>query len=256
MNLPRTRLSMNTALKNARIFDEDSSDSNDLLNINFGKESILNVKQEPEDADNSKQSHKQNEGSCGIVEIKQETIRVKQELVVDEDTMFPCNVFDKLNLKKEAMEQYLSPVKLEMDDNTNSSMDSNSRKSAKRTVFPRESPYKTRQSPYKRPVEVESIQESSLYTRLETYDKARTRKRKAPEMETDPKVLQRRQKQIDYGKNTIGYDIYVKTVPKNKRSATDPQTPNKYLKYSRRGFDGLIKQWRLKLHKYDPPKME
>ncbi|EDW04488.1 histone RNA hairpin-binding protein [Drosophila grimshawi] len=71
--------------------------------------------------------------------------------------------------------------------------------------------------------------------------------------EGDPAVLSRRQKQIDYGKNTATYERYVDQVARNERTRDHPRTPNKYGKYSRRAFDGLVKIWRKQLHFYDPP---
>lgn len=96
-----------------------------------------------------------------------------------------------------------------------------------------------RQSPYKRPNPKENIDPSKL-------DPAK--------YETNTRVLQQRQKQIDFGKNTLGYDRYVQTVPKNKRSKGEPRTPDKYKKMSKRCWDGIVKAWRRQLHSYDPPK--
>ncbi|XP_022117817.2 histone RNA hairpin-binding protein [Pieris rapae] len=75
--------------------------------------------------------------------------------------------------------------------------------------------------------------------------------KKQLEIETDPSVLQRRQKQIDFGKNTVGYQNYLSEVPISDRAKEHPKTPDKYSKYSRRSWDMLIKIWRKKLHEYD-----
>jgi len=74
---------------------------------------------------------------------------------------------------------------------------------------------------------------------------------KPKEKEFDADVLARRQKQIDYGKNSIAYDNYVNKVPKDKRSFNLPRTPDKNLKYSRRQWDGLIKAWKLQIHSWN-----
>ncbi|RDD43505.1 Histone RNA hairpin-binding protein [Trichoplax sp. H2] len=76
------------------------------------------------------------------------------------------------------------------------------------------------------------------------------------EREYDDKILSRRQKQIDYGKNTLGYDRYCKTVAKQERTKDHPRTPDKNIKVSRRSFDMQIKLWRKKLHEFDPPEIK
>jgi len=71
--------------------------------------------------------------------------------------------------------------------------------------------------------------------------------------EEDPRRLEQRQKQIDYGKNTAGYQAYTDAIPKNKRKRDNPKTPNKFQSCSKRSWDGQIRKWRRSLHLYDPP---
>ncbi|CAL6305188.1 unnamed protein product [Bathycoccus prasinos] len=62
----------------------------------------------------------------------------------------------------------------------------------------------------------------------------------------------KRQQQIDYGKNTLGYAEYLKEVPKSRRSRRHPKTPDISLKVSKRAFNGIVKRWRQALHEQSP----
>jgi hypothetical protein len=79
-----------------------------------------------------------------------------------------------------------------------------------------------------------------------------TKKIKIVLREEDPRRLAQRQKQIEYGKNTVGYARYIAAVPKTKRRREDPKTPNKHQICSKRSWDGQIRKWRRMLHFYDP----
>ncbi len=70
--------------------------------------------------------------------------------------------------------------------------------------------------------------------------------------ETDPHRVAQRQRQIDFGKNTVGYQRLTKAHPnRKKRPKTVPRTPDVHKKCSKRAFDGLVRQWRRRLHEWD-----
>lgn len=95
----------------------------------------------------------------------------------------------------------------------------------------------------------------SISTTSEPPFKRRNETRAPVEYENDQQVISRRQKQLDYGKNTIGYQAYLSKVPKSNRSRENPVTPDKFVKYSRRSWDQQVKIWRKKIHEFDPPEV-
>ncbi|CEG01108.1 Histone RNA stem-loop-binding protein SLBP1/SLBP2 [Ostreococcus tauri] len=72
-------------------------------------------------------------------------------------------------------------------------------------------------------------------------------------LETDSHKLKQRQRQIDYGKNTLGYARYVELVKKSERKSCHAWTPDIHAALSKRAFDGVVRKWRRLLHEYDPP---
>lgn len=74
----------------------------------------------------------------------------------------------------------------------------------------------------------------------------------------DPHRLKQRQKQVDMGLNTPGYQHYLESVPRSKRCGykEHPRTPDIREQISKRCFDGRIKAWRRALHLWDPAVQE
>jgi len=74
------------------------------------------------------------------------------------------------------------------------------------------------------------------------------------EIEQNCDTLIRRQKDIDYGKNTVEYQEFVSNVQKKDRLNNQPWTPDKYEKMTRRNWDKQTKIWRKQLHYWRDPK--
>jgi hypothetical protein len=76
------------------------------------------------------------------------------------------------------------------------------------------------------------------------------------EPETDSHRVAQRQKQVDFGYDTLAYDNYTLAVPKGERKADKvehPRTPDVQNKCSKRAFDGLIRVWKQQLHSHWAP---
>lgn len=98
------------------------------------------------------------------------------------------------------------------------------------------------------PIQIEKHQTS-------TTDATVRKSMKPKETESDFHRLAQRQKQIDFGYNSPGYQRYIAMVPKENRNSKDshqPVTPRKNQKCSKRSWDGQVRKWRRELHFWDP----
>jgi len=66
-------------------------------------------------------------------------------------------------------------------------------------------------------------------------------------------VLARREKQLEYGRNTIDYQTYTDSVPRTQRLGYHPRTPIKRRQQSRRRWDNAVRCWRVHLHYWNDP---
>lgn len=78
---------------------------------------------------------------------------------------------------------------------------------------------------------------------------------KQPIEDLTPARIAQRQKQIDFGKSTEGYQNYILKVKIEDRGEDErkyPVTPRTDEKISKRFFDYKLKKWRRALHRWDP----
>jgi len=67
---------------------------------------------------------------------------------------------------------------------------------------------------------------------------------------TEHKLAQR-QRQLDYGYNTVGYVHYIERVPKDNREPHHCKTPDKYQLCTKRAWAKQVSAWRRALHQWD-----
>lgn len=102
----------------------------------------------------------------------------------------------------------------------------------------------------KRPPSTQNVTDSRPMKRLRTWCDVVEKLSLQNGVETDDHRLAQRQKQIDYGKNTIAYDKFIAARPRHMRKHGDPMTPLVHQKCSKRSFVGQVISWRKKVYSY------
>jgi hypothetical protein len=115
--------------------------------------------------------------------------------------------------------------------------------------MPKEGKEKAERSakPYARPVDAKPADDG---------ERPPVEARDPVDRESDPRRLEQRLKQVDFGKNTIGYDNYSEAVPRAERVRAfqrgwHPRTPDHTVARSKRSWDGIVQKWRRQLHLWD-----
>ena len=83
---------------------------------------------------------------------------------------------------------------------------------------------------------------------------SRTGNKSCREKESDENRIKQRLKQIQFGKNTLGYENYTNAIKKREREKGNPMhphTPDAFRLRSKKNFDACLRSWRRALHLWD-----